>query len=545
MDAAEGFRFGCGVATVSGEPRPTAVTLTPPDKVASWVESTRITLCETSREVYSALDLTVDTSASYGAASMDDRFSVAQTCDRLASSLYLVVRAVKYSPLTVVKDVALTADARTLLDNENYADFFMRFGDAFVTGIVMGGEYAAVLAIDSNSEDTTREIKNSLGLTGAFGDFSASVQTSVTSTLKRHSQQLQVHVVTYSRGGVVTASQTTTTTDLGSAGEADDILTAVRRFPGSVDNDNAFPLTAQLSEYTELAMTNPQGFLNYLYGPQGLLVVARKTLSDLAATRALLVAQLARAHAVLSNPFGYTTPAVELRQQFEQYRGTLQHALDEIPAAAAEYAHHVAVYGDASGVRPRTITPPATLQAPPRVPRPTYLIRSYVNNRALALSLSQPTSQLTTGTAAATIELQPADPTDRRQFWVIPDLGAGEFTIQSAWSGEYASWNNDGIHMVREPAKPATAWTLWASLFRRDDAWVVAPSGAGGVMNASGDQYGPGTPIILWGFNYGDNCYWVFEPHDPATPPDTVTPASRLTIPPDLRHDDIHPTAVP
>ena len=528
VDAAEGFRLGSGVATVSAEPRPSAVTLTPPEPVVSWVESTRITLCETSQQLYSALELAVDTSASYGAASMDNKFSVAQTCDKLASSLYLVVRALKYSPLTIAKDITLTAEARTLLDNENYADFFMRFGDAFVTGIVRGGEYAAVLAIDSNSEDTTREIKNSLGLTGAFGDFSASVQTNVANTLKQHSQQLQVHVVTSSRGGAPAASPATTT-DLGSAREADDILTAVRTFPATVDDSHAFPLTAQLSEYTELAMINPQGLLDYLYGPQGLLVVARKTLSDLAATRALLVAQLARARAVLSNPFGYITPPAELRRQFEQYQTKIQSTLDEMPAAAAEYAHHVAVYGDATGVKPRAITPPKKLEAPPRVPRPTYLIRSYVNNRALALSLAPPSNQPTTATAPATLELQPADPTDPRQLWVIPDLGAGQFTIQSAWSGEYASYAS-GIHTTRDADDASTKWTLWASLFRRDDAWVVAPaSNAGGVMNAAGNQYGPRTPIILWGFNYGDNCYWIFEPHDPTTPPSPETATRQAT----------------
>ena len=541
VDATQGLDFGMGVATVNGTARtgPAAVTFTRPGRGRAWWQDTRISLCETSEEIYSALDVSVDAAVSYGAVNASDKFTLAQSCDRLGYSLYLVVRATMRSALTVATDVRLSDPARKMLEGGDFAGFVRRFGNMFVSGLIQGGEFAAVLAINSSSEEAKQQIKNSLSAGVEVGELSASVQTDVTRTLNQYSSRIRMTILTSRQGGVdpsplAPTAETTAgppTADRADPGrtitgqEATDLLTAVRVFPTKVNSDNAWPLIAQLSSYLDLDLPSAPAFADYLHGSHG-VDGPIQALEALAARRKELVADLARVRAVLANPFGYTELADQLATRLEPIRGALVAGIDELEALAQRYATAVAEAGDATRVTAPTLPDRAPITWPSRPPLASYLILPRVGDRTLAISVPE---DLKGG-----LVLAKTNPDDPRQVWLVPDLGPGRFSMRSSATGLYATNPQQGGQITQDAdGKGAAAqWTLgtgwpfdggsgYTAVFNVND---------GRVLNAYGNQYGPGTLVGSWGFTLTDNALWTFQHiENPPTTPVVPPPATPTT----------------
>ena len=537
IDATQGLDIGMGVATVNSTARtgPAPVTFTRPPAAQAWWQDTRISLCETSEEIYSALDVSVDAAVSYGAANASDKFTLAQSCDRLGYSLYLVVRATMQSALAVATDVQLSDPARRTLEDGDFANFVRRWGDTFVSGRIVGGEFAAVLAINCSSEDARQQIRNSLSVGVEVGELSASVQNDVTRTLNQYSSQIRMTILTSRQGGVDPSPPATSDgtnaappaadrTDPGrtiTGQEATDLLTAVRVFPSKVNSANAWPLIAQLSSYLELDLPNAPAFADYLHGSHG-LDGPRTTLEAVAARRKELVGDLARVRAVLANPFGYTERADELASRLEPLRQELTTTIDELESAAQRYATAVAEAGDAARVTAPTIPARDTIKWPSRPPVASYLIRPRVGGGTLAMSVP---ANLKGG-----LVLAQTNPDDPRQVWLVPDLGPGRFSMRNAATGRYATNTGGQIAQADDGNADAAQWTLGTGWPFDGGSGFTAVFNAGAVLNAYGNQYGPGTQVGMWGFTLTDNALWTFEhienpPTTPVVPP-PVAPAT-------------------
>ena len=540
VDATQGFALGVGVATISGVRLGTAVSFTEPKPVQVWAQETKISLCATSEQVYSALDISVDTAASYGVASFSDKFGLAQSCDRLAYSLYLVVRATKYSPLTVPTDVALNSRTQQT-PNLDPQGFVRQYGDKYVSGIVKGGEFAAVLAINTSSEEIKQQITNSLAVSAEAGELSASVQNNVTQTLNKHSSQLHLTILTSIRGGApntVPVSQSATSLDpahpeTATGQDVAGILTAARTFPDTVTDQNAWPLTAQLADYYQLPGASE--LFRYIHSDRG-LDGPFMVLAQLSLLRRQLVAQLGRVSAVLANPFGYVEPGASVQTRFTDLRAQLQEAIERLDRDSAEYADQVAGNGGAAG----TVSPDTsryltkTVTWPTRPALPAYRIRP-VDQK---LYISAPTTA-DNGSDPSAPARQPTDspvlaephPDDPRQQWLIPDLGTGRFTMQNAATRLYAANINGESTPLVQTADPTTANAQW-TLFDNQSFGMLGPAISGNivssiadgrVLNALGDHRGRNTLIGVYHLTWEPNSQWLFERVEPAekSPPTT------------------------
>lgn len=308
--------------------------------------------------------------------------------------------------------------------------------------------------------------------------------------------------------------------------EATDLLNAVRVFPTKVNSDNAWPLIAQLSSYLDLDLPSAPAFADYLHGSHG-VDEPTEALEALGVRRKELVADLARVRAVLANPFGYTERADHVAARLEPIRAGLVAGIDELEALAQRYATAVAEAGDATRVTAPTLPDRAPITLPSRPPLASYLILLRVGNGTLAMAVPE---DLTGGLVLA--EKNPDDP---RQAWLVPDLGPGRFSLRSSATGLYAT-NPPGGGQITQGADgkgDAAQWTLGTGWpFDGGSGYTaVFNVGDGKVLNAYGDQYGPGTHVGSWGFTLTDNALWTFQHiEQPSTVP-VVPPPVTLTTP--------------
>ena len=525
VDAAAALDYGDGVATVSGARRVNqAVTCTPPPPSggAGWSQELRINLCETIQEIYDALDISVDTSASYGLASMSDKFSLAQSSQRNGFSLHLVALATVRSPLTVASRIDLTDKARAMLLHSDFAGFYRTYGDKFVSGLVVGGEYSAVLSLETSSDDARQALKNSLGATVQLGKLDASVQSEVTKTLNQFSGQLSMRLYQTSRGGspaeAAAAGSLPSVPDGGSptapdVRQAGEIFATVMGFAKTVTGQTAQSVVAQLSNYSELDLPDAAAFVRFLTDKGGLYSEdgPLQELDDAAAERASLVADLGRARGLLRNPFGYTEPPSSILERFTPLADDLTRWITALDTSVTRKLQAVDS-ADPHKAHRLEVSRHDPVRWPTRVPESAYVIRSVVGD----LVMSAPPGDGASG-ADGTLVLARPDPTDTRQIWLAPDLGTGSFRMRNAFTGRYVAHGGDStpLSQIGNP-DDSTVWTVrgW------NDGVLFFPAGYLGLaVNAFGDDYGPGTAVgtyhIAWPPFFSPvarNFIWTPEP---------------------------------
>jgi hypothetical protein len=534
VDAAEGYDYGDGVATISGARRATrAVHCTRPatSQATGWSQEIRVSLCETVQEVYDALDISVDTTASYGPASVSEKFGLAQSSQQTGFSLHLVVLATVRSPLALVGDVSLTDEAKELLTDRRFEQFYVRFGDKFVSGLVVGGEYSAVLSLETSSDDDKQTLKNSLGIAVQLGKLDASVQSEVTKTLNQFTGRLSMRLFQKSRGGspavAAPAGGLPTVPADGAAPaapqlrEANDIFTAAIGFPGTVTKRTAQPVVAQLSNYSELALPDSPAFVRFLTDSGGLYSAngPLKKLDDLATARASLIADLARVRALLRNPFGYVDAPQRLLERFGPVAEGLSEQIATLDRTVAGYLQ--AVQADPTNAPQVEVPRHPPVALPRRNPDTAYLITSFVGDR---LAVSAPPDDPANGPEGPLV-LARADATDLRQVWLAPDLGTGEFRMRNAFTGLYVAHAGDSIQLS-QTSNPAEA-TLW-TMSVVGGGFGFFPAGDPGLaVNAEGNGgWDLGTPVVLYHTRYAQllfgtldaNFLWHVDPV-PVQPP--------------------------
>jgi hypothetical protein len=158
-----------------------------------------ISRIQTTHELETALK--IDVSASYGSvafgAGVADRFSFATESKIQSSSLFMAITATVSLATHSIDEPVLTAAAAAMIDNPQ--TFNARFGDMFVRGIGRGGLFIAVLKVETNDEQSTKDIANKLS--GSYGAFSADAETKFSEVQRDFKCDIQVKL--YHEGGPV------------------------------------------------------------------------------------------------------------------------------------------------------------------------------------------------------------------------------------------------------------------------------------------------------------------------------------------------------
>jgi hypothetical protein len=529
VDSGPGFDFGVGVCTVNGQTLTSAVAFTKPPLSLAFEGQTKVTLCQSRDEVYSALDIEVDTSASYGIGSVSNKFTWAQSQDVVNTQLNLVVRAAMASPQANLSGASLTPAARQLLETGNFTTFVQRYGDRFVSGQAFGGEYIALLTIDAQSEDDRQTIAASLEASLSAGEFSGSVQTSVTSTLNTFSSQITTNLTEFNLGGNPAAAA-------GAAGPnltPDSVMSKALGFAGTINSQNAYPLQSTLSDYSVLDMPDPQAWLQFLQPFQQ----ARQALLDIALAVRAMQAQLQQVNYVLAHPDLYSEAETTLNPKMTSDQSKLTAAIASAQQAAANYAAQVARDGSADlAAIPKPN--PVTVSVPDPKAVLTYQIL-LADDHTWAVSCADH------GDQNGPLVLLPSNAGSLGQQWQIPQVHEATFTITNVRTGLRATRNDSG---GSPPAVQQTAANDETVLWRFDtreflggptsdlpgDLSVCRPESVhapGEHLNLYGDTRIAGQPIITY-WDFTSASTWALVPVPvPAAPTGGATAVTAPPIP--------------
>src|SRR6266516_2157619 len=185
VDVVQGMDFGAGINSLIGQVRGDAVIRTDPqDTLGASGQKVLINvkLDESQEDLNSALNISAEVSASFVVFGGSDKFTFAEKCGFHQFSLFLVVHVSVVNAFKQMRDVQLKPQALNLLSVGQAMRFHEEFGDVFVRGVQTGGEFAAVLEIQTTSTNDAQDVKNHLEASGLFGalsggsDFSQSVQ---------------------------------------------------------------------------------------------------------------------------------------------------------------------------------------------------------------------------------------------------------------------------------------------------------------------------------------------------------------------------------
>ncbi len=196
----------------------------------------------------SAFNFDAEASALYGLFHASAKFSFAESHKFHSYSKYLVASIVVTNAFQQIPDPKLTDPARSLLANGHEDRFRAEFGDSFVLGIKMGGEYHAVLEFTSQTQEDLTKISAALE-GGEFGLFSA--EATFSSAVQNFKGQTSLKVDSFQQGGQDT-NQTI---------NVDEIIKKASRFPTEV-KQVAVPYQAFLQDYEALDLPPGPNFVD-------------------------------------------------------------------------------------------------------------------------------------------------------------------------------------------------------------------------------------------------------------------------------------------
>ncbi len=274
---------------------------------------------ETIEQLQSAIGVTAEVEASYGLASGSGKVNFTRSCSFNSFSLFLLVRVGVMNSFRQARNVELKPQAAELLRNGKVERFREQYGDAYVRGIVSGGEFFSILELDVTSEEEkeslSAEVEVSAGGLGAGFDASASFSKAVSSMSKNRT----VKVTSYQQGG-----------DSAVVTKADEIVAKAQAFPPSVAGDKAVPYSVLLHDYRSLDLPSEPNFID--------LQNAREVMQKISLLRNRLV--------MLLNDIDYVLTRQSQFQDYDQgmlqsSRDQVNQAINELTAAASRCANNV------------------------------------------------------------------------------------------------------------------------------------------------------------------------------------------------------------
>lgn len=195
------YQIGEGVSTFTGKTRSSCVSGTLATPSTGYVTDVYIMLAETRDEFHESLGVEAEVSGSYGLAKASAKMKFAESFKTSSFSSWLVIRVTVKGPVIAFKgQPVMDQAARELLDQTNGPWKFMKaYGDRYVSKVLKGGEFVAVLQIDSSSESSKRELHAEWKASGGIGKLSLSTAGQIDKmTEKSHATnrlEFRCHVV--------------------------------------------------------------------------------------------------------------------------------------------------------------------------------------------------------------------------------------------------------------------------------------------------------------------------------------------------------------
>jgi hypothetical protein len=204
----------------------------------------RVELASSTLSLSEQLSISARASLKYGiGASGSAKTSFVSSFKQNSFSVYVLVQ------VSVINEQTLLDLSQAKLSNKasqlfvsNPQQFITQYGDSFIYGLITGGEFFAVLEIESSTVSEFREIKASLSGKASFGLFSGSAGAEFEQSLQRITSSYQMKATIFRNGG---------SGALGSITPSDLVKQALD-FPSEVVDGKAIPYEALVIPYNHI-----------------------------------------------------------------------------------------------------------------------------------------------------------------------------------------------------------------------------------------------------------------------------------------------------
>lgn len=249
-DIQPGMNYGVGYDSLSGKIRGEGVIKSKPQEIEGGEgQTTSFQLHQITTTEELAKSLEIDFAASinaafYGSGSFKAKYAYEQKINKF--SVYLLVRVVIKNPWRQMSDIKLNEEAKQLLQ-KNPEMFRQSYGDEFIKGLITGGEYFAILEIETTNHEEQQTISNSIRAQVPNWKIDSAFQNSISKIAGSHS----IKIISEQSGG----------SDTRLAQSIDEIIERAVNFPEKV-REKAIPYQAIFLDYKAIAGSHGTNLIN-------------------------------------------------------------------------------------------------------------------------------------------------------------------------------------------------------------------------------------------------------------------------------------------
>ena len=202
---------------------------------------------ETVQDLEKSLGLQAEVHAQFGLFGASAKFDFAQSATFNSFSVFLVARVEVTNAFRQIVDPKLDAESSQLLKDGNTSRFAEQLGDCYVSGMLTGGEFCAVLEL--RTETSTDQQELSASLSGSYG-IGASGEVDFSSKVRKATTNRFLKISMYQAGGVETSV----------TNSVDEVLDRAKGYAAGVQQAPV-PYSAQILDYGTLDLPPGPSFI--------------------------------------------------------------------------------------------------------------------------------------------------------------------------------------------------------------------------------------------------------------------------------------------
>ncbi len=228
-------------------------TPTEPTGASGQSVSYNFTKILTLEDLYSSVGVSAKASGHYNLFSASGKFKFLNETKFTSQSIFLLARCIVENSFQQCEQAVLTLNAAELIKAGKADQFQERYGDGFIRGMQMGGEYFAIISISSSSQEIQQSTAASLQAQygGVVG--SAGIDVKLQERTKELITQCQINITTYQRAG---AGEEQAFTD-----DIEEVLKRMYEFP-SIVLGKPVPYEVQVASYRTIDLPDSPNIID-------------------------------------------------------------------------------------------------------------------------------------------------------------------------------------------------------------------------------------------------------------------------------------------
>jgi hypothetical protein len=285
------FYVGRGVDSASGKVYARAIKYKDPEKVYGQKAVLSVESVTSSREMTDKLDVGVNLSLSALKGGVSAEFKLTKSREINTYNTYTLIKVSVTNPPWVLREPEFLDEPKDLLKRGKWDEFFEMYGREYIEGEIAGGQYYALVHIQTSKATDQQEVR--LKLSAHYGPLKAGVE--LNKTLEEIQEKYSMNVLVIQSGGSGDILEL----------KIDQMLEQARNFPQLV-KDNPVPIAALTSEYKNTVPLPPG-----TPSPSSLPIIRRRETLE----------ELGREYLKLRDYKGNLTFVLEHLPEFDEHRG--------------------------------------------------------------------------------------------------------------------------------------------------------------------------------------------------------------------------------